>query len=321
MSQWLYNRLKSESPEIEPRFALQSTINWVAALSVICGEGQFEDSSLANFYSGVPRRAANVTGDNATFECALMALHQYSSLIKINERPDDHYDLVRAAIISWYYGVYNAASAMVAAADGTTQETHTSTANAWNRQLNVRGLILAPFNYHLTSLIKAEYEQQITTLRAGNTFDLNRNPSNYDMAFGACLSYLKGTANREREILEECMKSDKEFKALGVSDFRTKVARQYRDRKLQGKGTAFLHEAFRFRGKANYRDAIYLSYGREDTAGISALIEGLLHSLRCFLRMASHYASRRVERGMWQTFLEDLDTNSSLSVPNDVLRV
>lgn len=320
MPQWLYNRLKEESPHIQPRFSLQSTINWAVALSVKCEEGQFEDSSLKAHYAGVPRRTRNIEGDNSTFECALMALHHYASLLKINDRPDDHFDFVRSAIVAWYYGIYYAASAMVAATDGTTQETHTSTANSWNRQLNSRGFILEPFSYSLTTLVKSAYEAEIDALRTGNTFDLNQFPTHSDMAFGACISYLKGTAKREREILEERIKSDKEFKKLGVDNFRTKLAREFRDKRLEGKGTGFLHEAFRFRGKANYRDAIYLSYGRENTDGIACLIESLCTSLKCFLKMSSHYATRRVERCSWDEFVTDLDTHSSLSVGNEVLR-
>jgi len=321
MAQWLYDRLKTESPSIQPRFSVQSTINWAVALGVICNGGQFDRAALKTTYSTTARRATNIEGDNATFENSLMAFHQYASLVKMESNPDHHYDLVRSAIISWYYGIYYSASAMVAATDGTTHGTHTSTANAWNRQLNSRSLILEPFNYCLTTLVKRDYEHEIDAIRGKNTYDLNHYPTDRDMAFGACLSYLKGTATREREILEERMKSDKELKKLGVSNFRTKEAQEYRDRKLHGKGTAFLHQAFRFRGKANYRDAIYLSYGEEDSKGIEDLITNLLVSLRCFLMMSCHYCERRVERGTWLQFYDDIKSNSSLGIDCAVLRV
>ena len=150
---------------------------------------------------------------------------------------------------------------------------------------------------------------------------MNQYPESHDSAFGACISYLKGTAKWEKEILEERMKKDKEFKSLGVSNFRKKVAREYRDRKLQGKGTAFLHQAFRFRGKANYRDAIYLSYGKENTAGISDIISNLLISLRSFLMMSCHHSERRVERGAWFEFYSDIENYSSLGVDCEVIKV
>jgi uncharacterized protein (UPF0332 family) len=321
MTQWLYSRLKEESPKIEPSFALQSSINWTKALGIICNNGHFEKEQLKAKYLSVPRRAPDTKGDNATFENILMAFHQYASLVSIHDYEDAHYDLIRSAIISWYYGIYYAASAMVAATDGSTHETHTSTANAWNRQLNSRDLILEPFNYRLTTLVKKDYEHEIEEMRDGNTYDLNQNPASFESAYGACLSYLKGTAIREREILENRMKQDREFGALGVSNFRSKVAREYRDRKLNGKSTAFLHQAFRFRGKANYRDAIYLSYGSDYSEGISDMISNLLVSLESFIKMSCHYSARRVERGTWQMFCDDIENYSQLGIDCDIIKV
>lgn len=321
MPQWLYRRLKQESPDIQPRFALQSSINWAKALGIICSEGQFKKSSLKTKYLTVQRRAKDTNGDNATFENTLMAFHQYASLVKIKRSSDSHYDLIRSAIIAWYYGIYYAASAMVAATDGSTHETHTSTANSWNRQVNSRGIILEPFNYRLTTLVKKDYEDEIKSLRGNNSYDLSLYPNSHDRAFGACISYLNGTAKREKEILEARMKNEREFKNLGVTDFRKKIAREYRDQKLKAKGTAFLHQAFRFRGKANYRDAIYLSYGRENTDGISDMISNLHISLRSFIKMSCHYSERRVERGSWVEFCNDIDNYSSLNVNSSVLKV
>ncbi|MCP5273948.1 MAG: hypothetical protein H6936_03650 [Burkholderiales bacterium] len=321
MTQWLYNRLKDEDPNIQPGFALQSSINWSKALRIICDEGQFERSELKNKYRSVQRRSKDQKGDTNTFECTFMAFHQYASLTRIFEYNEAHYDLIRSAIISWYYGIYNAASAMIAATDGSAQETHTSTANAWNHQLNTQNQILEPFNYCLSTLVKKDVESEIKLLREENSYDLNQTPTNYRSAYGACISYLKGTADREREILENRMKNDREFKNLKVPNFRTKVAREYRDKKLQGKGTAFLHQAFRFRGKANYRDAIYLSYGRENSDRISELIENLIISLKSFIMMSCHYSERRVERGTWKVFYDDIKNHSALSVDPDIINV
>ena len=37
------------------------------------------------------------------------------------------HDLARVGIVTWYYGIYGAASAMIAAADGSFPETHAAT--------------------------------------------------------------------------------------------------------------------------------------------------------------------------------------------------
>ncbi|NOK59296.1 MAG: hypothetical protein GFH25_541178n182 [Chloroflexi bacterium AL-N10] len=136
MTQWLYRRLKDESPDINPTFSLHSTINWAVALAIICAEGQFEKVELKRFYDSVLRRKLDIKGDNATFEHILMAFHHYVSLSRIADNPNNYYPLVRSAIIAWYYGIYYSASAMISATDGTIQETHTSTARVWHHLLN-----------------------------------------------------------------------------------------------------------------------------------------------------------------------------------------
>jgi hypothetical protein len=321
MAEWLYQRLKSEDPEFEPGQAIQASINWIKSLSIICNEGQFNRTALNTKYSTVQRRAPNIIGDNSTFANTVMSFHNYASLVKIFENRDSHYDLIRSAIISWYYGIYYAASAMISANDGSMQETHASTANVWNRQINGQEITLEPFSFRLETLIKSNYESEIQRIRAGNKFNLLDYPHNHDMAIGGCLSYLQGTAKREREILESRIKNEKEFKKLGVNNFRTKAAQIYRDDRLHNKETSFLHQAFRFRGKANYRDAIYLSYGRNYGDGISDMILNLLSTLKAFLMMSCHYSERRVERGVWNTFYDDICANNRLGIDCEVLKI
>ena len=56
------------------------------------------------------------------------------------------------------------------------------------------------------------------------------------------------------------MRETPAFKALAVTDFRKQAARSLRDAAYARRGIAFLHQASRYRGKANYRDAIFLAY-------------------------------------------------------------
>ena len=58
--------------------------------------------------------------------------------------------------MTWYYGVYAAASAMVAAQDGSFQDEHTGTAGAWDRQIAAHGLIMPPFDTRISTLIKKD---------------------------------------------------------------------------------------------------------------------------------------------------------------------
>lgn len=45
------------------------------------------------------------------------------------------------------------------------------------------------------------------------------------------------------------------------------------------------------------------------------LVEDLYFTLHCFLSMASHYCSKRVERGTWLQFCQDIEKNKLVSTP------
>jgi len=85
-------------------------------------------------------------------------------------------------------------------------------------------------------------------------------------------------------------------------------AKQLRDDKLRGRSAGFLHQAFRYRGKANYRDALFLTY----EARVGKVIEGFIHDLeivlRAFVIMAGAFCAiragvsgRGIRRGMAQS--------------------
>ncbi|OWK18961.1 hypothetical protein AJ88_46715 [Mesorhizobium amorphae CCBAU 01583] len=107
---------------------------------------------------------------------------------------------------------------------------------------------------------------------------------------------------------------DREFGALGVDNFRTLPAWQIRDAWYAKRGLAFLHQASRYRGKANYRDAIFLAYGKS----VARLLEGFIHDLadvlKSFSAMAAGYASMRMGRDRWSAFIDDLDEKRSISI-------
>lgn len=135
------------------------------------------------------------------------------------------------------------------------------------------------------------------------------------------MSYLNGSADYEKCRIEDRVRSSREFAQLGVADFRKKVARQLRDRHLSKGFVNFIVQSFRYRGKANYRDSIFLSYGNDRSELINAFTADLVRVAYKFLRMTSCYVSRRVERGTWDSFLHDLEEHSRISMDVGVLRV
>jgi hypothetical protein len=321
MSKWLLERLYTHKDQPTARFAFQGSINWMRGLAILVDSEEFSDENLRNYYAGVQRRTVNQAADTLVFENVLMSYHHISALQKFNSLDGHHYDVVRSAIISWYYAVYYAAKAMIAATSESDPQTHAEAGKVWQNNIILRNLAVGAFGLSLTDITPSHTDQTIQTMRNGNRFDLNTYPTNTDEALGCIYSYLKGTAEYTRWQTEERIRQSREFKDLGVTDFRTKVAREMRDNKLRSGITNILTQAFRYRGKANYRDSIYLSYGEDRSQEIEVFLGDLQIISTNFLRMAAFYVSKRVENGTWDEFVADIGQNSKLAISVDLLRV
>jgi hypothetical protein len=231
----------------EPQWALISTINWMAALRKIIENDELNFSSATVFYSAVPRRTFGSEQEvNTVLEQLYFSLHQLSTLAAFQNFPCK-LDVSRMGIVTWYYGIYYAASAMIAAQDGTTQSDHAGTASAWDRQIVQNNLAMLPFKLRVSSLVKSSIESEVDFIRSGNSSDLKRKPENAQDALGTCCSYLSGTAKWYAGRFENDVKKTKEFKELNVLNFRKKLAIEIRDQRLSNRNCGFLHQAFRYR--------------------------------------------------------------------------
>jgi hypothetical protein len=315
----LYNRFTtqgtlSDPDEVpNPIYALPSTVNWMHALSILVEDQSLNFGSASVFYAGTQKRVATVQEENTIFEQLLFAIHQLSALEALRASPSKA-DVARVGIVSWYYGIYSAASAMIAAQDGTIQDDHTGTATTWDRQFAANNKVMAPFCYRLSTLVKKSFDIEVSILRAGNGFLLTEKATNPTEAFGACCSYLSGSADWWKWKAEQSLRSTREFKNLNVSDFRTKTAQTLRDARLSGKSTAFLHQAFRYRGKANYREALFLGYGKNAETLLNGYPDDLAIVLRGFVAMAGAFVAKRIGQPLWSEFLDDIERNRSFSL-------
>jgi hypothetical protein len=291
------------------------------ALALLVDSPLFTDPKLSRHYAQVARRTVNEPADTLVFGKILMAFANVAALKSINADITHHYDIVRAAIVAWYYCVYFTCEAMIAATSGSNPKTHAKTIRQWHSDIVMRNFAVKPFSLFLNSLVPGDVERDIALIRGTNAYDLNTFPVNDEAAWGAVFSYLKGTAEYEREWNEEEIRKTPAFRALGVRNFRTRAARYLRDSKLRNAKVNFLVQAFRFRGKANYRDTLFLSYGDDRSNQLVGFCQDLFIVSKAFMRMAAFYLSRRVERGTWESFLDDLETNSRLSLEVDVLRI
>ncbi|MDO8977545.1 hypothetical protein [Reyranella sp.] len=316
----LYSRIRThgtlaEAPIDVPdaRFALPSTINWMRALAILVDDLALDFGAARHFYANVQRRAVSDREANSICEQLLFALHQIASLRAIANVPNKA-DVARIGIVAWYYGIYGAASAMVAAADGSFPDTHAATATQWARHFPMNRLAMAPFADRLSNLSDAAVEAELAPMRERGKHSLTVVPTTVAQAWGCCTEYLSGTAGWEKWNIREQVKGTREFKDLGTDSFRTAAAKKLRDARYDKRGIGFLHEASRYRGKANYRDSIYLAYGKSVPALLTGFVDDLERVLSAFSAMAAAYASMRMGRDPWAAFIDDLEAKRAISV-------
>jgi hypothetical protein len=149
---------------------------------------------------------------------------------------------------------------------------------------------------------------------SGFVHSLTNPPATAVQAWSCCAESLPGTADWEQWNIRERVAQSREFRDLGAGSFRTTAARQLRDAWYQKRGIAFLHQASRYRGKANYRDAIYLAYGKSVPRLLESFIDNLAQVLSAFSAMATAYASIRMGRELWLAFRDDLEAKRSISL-------
>lgn len=321
MPNWLLDRLFDHQDQPMPRFAFQGTMNWMRALAILASTGELKRDALKQHYSSVQRRQPNAEADTLAYEMLLMSHHNAASLEAFASPDLNHYDVLRVGIVAWYYATYYACKSMIAAASGSDPQTHAKTARIWQSDIVENGLAVGPFRYVLNDLTPASVTKEIDSLRGQNPHDLNTRPDGEDSAYGAIVSYLKGTAEYVRWQVEEEVRGSREFRALGVDNFRTKAAREIRDKALSNEKVNFLIQAFRYRGKANYRDSIYLSYGADNSDTVTEFVSDLSVVAAKFVTMACHYVARRAEKGTWQSFVDDLDANSRFTPAVDLSEI
>lgn len=321
----LYSRMQTygtltESPRDIPdaRFALPSAIHWMRALAILAVDQNLDYSAGRAFYARVPARSVPDRELNTVCEQLLFVINQVASLQALASASNKA-DVARTAIVAWYYGIYSAASAMTAAMDGSFQDNHAETARKWQERFPARNLAMHPFADWLSTVAPATANTELAPVRARGQHSLINKPGTAQEAWGCCAEYLSGTAGWERWNVEERVRETPAFKTLGASDFRTKAARELRDAAYSRRGIAFLHQASRYRGKANYRDAIFLAYGTSVPAQLSGFVEDLLLVLKAFAAMAGAYCSLRVGRAAWTEFVDDLERKKAISIsPKDI---
>ena len=290
-------------------------VNWMRAVALLVEEEGVDYGRATTFYSKVTKRQMTSQQQNSVFEQLLLAIHQLAALRAL-EDVSVQADIARVATVGWYYGMYSAASAMIAAKEGSVHDNHTDTAKVWDHQFVKRGLALYPFDLRLSTLEKKVAELEVYRMQKGKGKGkgLLSKPRKREDAHGVLCSYLSGTGKWRAREIERNVKRFPGFKNLGTDNFRTKPARGLRDKELRKHTISFLHQAIRFRGKANYRDTLYLAHGTQVETVISGFVSDMANVLESFSAMAGAFSFNCIGSVLRDKFLEDLDTNRSFSI-------
>jgi hypothetical protein len=314
----LYNRIIEggtiNEPEgkPDPQFALPSTVNWMRALSLLIADKGVNFASAKSLYAPQGKRSMDALVENTVLEQLFLGLHHLSALEKMKDA-EPSADFARVGILAWYYGIANGASAMTAAQNGSFQEDHAGTANMWDRDIAARGLAMEPFSWRVSSLVEATYKSEVRAYQGGSGGTLLSQPTSVSEAVGAAAGYLSGSAKWHAWKTTEDVRNSSDFKKLGVSDFRKKAAREIKDARLSQRSMGFVHQAARYRGKANYRDALFLAYGKSTETTLKDFVAEQASVLRAFLAMAGAFSLRKLGKALWDEFVVDVDANRAFS--------
>ncbi|WP_019594113.1 hypothetical protein [Thioalkalivibrio sp. ALM2T] len=297
----------------DPHFALASTVNWMRALRLLIEDEGIDFGNAEGFYKGEGKRRMGVRVENTVLEQLFLALHHLSALEQLRGGVTAT-DYARVGVLAWYYGIANAASAMTAAQAGSFQEDHSGTARQWDEQIASRNLAMAPFSWRLNSLVEKTYKPEVKAYKQGSIGKLIYRPENVAEARGAVAEYLSGSAGWYAWRAMEELKKSRQFRDLGVENFRTRAAQELRDERLKKKSLCFIHLAYRYRGKANYREALFLAYGRDTETTLADFAADMSAVLRAFLTMAGAFSKRRLGASLWSDFVKDVDTNKAFTL-------
>jgi len=273
MDNWLYSEVLKEDDLRVPTFARQSTINWMKALSfeIVNEHGsstteQFE-SCLRYFKAVYPKRLSPLN-NSLIFESLYSSLTNSLAIQTSAKNTSSESWMLPSSIVSWYYSVYFSVLSMFGSTGQTVDDNHASVYRAFGSNLSDQ--MPHPFNMKASYVKNEEYKSKLPQYDSASSFSLSKTfPGNEDAARGMLLEYLSGNAKYYTWLTKERI-----LKKSDYSDFRTKVAREDRNRQIP-RIVGFMHCAFRYRGKANYRDGIYLTYGQSSADETKAFLEDM----------------------------------------------
>lgn len=282
-----------------PEFARNAAVNWVSSLRQL-SELRGSDSDYLGSISKLKAGNWDSRIENTAFSMFFSAVRRVASIREM-ESVTNTTACAADAVVLWYYALYDSARASLVLMSGGAKSNHAANADAWFREIAQRGLVPYPWRYGLTSLVKSDASTQLASLghERANYINSEKLPMNLEWSKQVHLAYLSGSADWYRATAELQLK-----KEMGIDSFRSKDNKTLRDQRLKKKSIGLLHLASRYRGKANYRESIYLSSNQMGYTRAKVFISDLAKSAERFVADTAPIIERRVGQTKWREFLD-----------------
>lgn len=303
MPSWIYHDVLGFEEDQRPAFALQSTLNWARALAfeIRATHGATFADWAASFRTSLAptvRPPATPMALSGSIEPLVSSIVAALSLGTVEQLGRTSPWIRPSAVVTWYYALYGAVRSMLASVAQPSGDDHRKTMRTF--QGNLSGRMPHPLNMRARWLRNEDYEVTLPSAPGAASFDLIRGfEENSACAQGMLRQYLSGTASHYAE------RTKGQLAAAFPNGFRTNAARAARDARVE-KELGLMHCAFRYRGKANYRDALYLSYGQRNPAAGERFVEDLKVSAQAMALIAIVVLGRTHGPQTAKSFRDDL---------------
>lgn len=315
---WLLNKLSDTRDQSDPLYAFLGSANWMRALAIKSASLVDDRMAAQQFYSQKVKSRCSLDADVQALESHYKALHCLATVKSIASSRDT-YDLILPAIVSWYYALYFASQAFLWARSGQAPHTHAGTAKLLQHHVILKDLFIEPFNMNVPTIVEKESEDHMSTNYPCERFELINEPITSKDAQSALVAYLRGTAKYRQEMVKQELRKTPEFKSLQVDNFRTTKARTLRDARFRKQHVNILVEAFRYRGKANYRDGLYLSYGEDYVDKMRRWAEDMHFVARAFMVMVTTYLVYSAPSKLWKEYCSDIKIHTRFNLDEELL--
>lgn len=309
MNRWLFEKISADDNSRKPSFSVRGIDNWFRALrfEIESAHGttvQQQVESCRNFHNqNKPQKTHPNLATSALFEQLFFSVLYCMTVDRFSSELSTTPWVRPTAIVDWYYAVYFSIRAILPIFGHRISEDHSKTAKFVASTFRTH--LPYPFDMFARRSTGEEYKTYVGGDQPQH-YDLNRSFSpTRSISQGMLAQYLGGTAEWYTIRTKNKILADKKLK---IENFRTKLAREKRDEQLISE-IGFLHCAYRQRTKANYRDAIYLSYHYGEEIGLEAFISNLSVSAKFASINAIACAEHYIGRNDIRAFIDDLRVN------------